>query len=128
MPATISVVTLTSIHATQGTANLVAYATSKAALSALSRTLAGAYARDRIRFNEVVPGWVITDNEIAVNAGQGRSEAELRAFGARNPLGRHQTPDDMAHAVVFLASDEASQITGAVLNVDAGVSRFIHRP
>ena len=122
-----SVISLTSIHATQGSANLVAYATSKAALSALSKTLAGVYARDRIRFNEVVPGWVITDNEIATHAAEGRSEAELRALASRVPLGRHQTPEDLGNAVVFLASDDASQITAAELNVDAGVSKFIIR-
>jgi NAD(P)-dependent dehydrogenase (short-subunit alcohol dehydrogenase family) len=77
---------------------------------------------DRIRVNYVIPGWVLTDTEREIQRGLGLGEEELRRAGEALPLGRHQTPEDVAYAVLYLASDESAQVTGTILPVDAGVS------
>ncbi|MBV9282870.1 MAG: SDR family oxidoreductase [Chloroflexi bacterium] len=117
-----SIVNIGSINGIQGLPSLVAYAAAKGGLLSLTRTLAGAYVGDRIRVNYVIPGWVLTDTEREIQRGLGLGEEELRRAGEALPLGRHQTPEDVAHAVLYLASDESAQVTGTVLHVDAGVS------
>jgi len=117
-----SIVNIGSINGIQGLPNVVAYAAAKGGLLALTRTLAGAYAADRIRVNYVIPGWVLSEGEIALQTGRGISEDDLRGAGTGLPLGRHQTPEDTAYAVVYLASDESAQVTGTILHVDAGAS------
>jgi NAD(P)-dependent dehydrogenase (short-subunit alcohol dehydrogenase family) len=59
---------------------------------------------------------------VVVQAREGHDDAWLAAMGQRQPLGRHQVPEDAAMAAVFLASDESSQVTGTELNCDAGRS------
>lgn len=117
-----SIINIGSINGIQGLPNTVAYAAAKGGLLTLTRTLAGAYAADRIRVNYVIPGWVLSEGEVALQQSRGVDEAVLRQAGAALPLGRHQTPQDTAYAVVYLASDESAQVTGAVMNVDAGAS------
>ena len=117
-----SIINIGSINGIQGLPNVVAYAAAKGGLLALTRTLAGAYAADRIRVNYVIPGWVLSEGEIALHASRGISEEELRKAGAALPLGRHQTPQDTAYAVVYLAADESAQVTGTILHIDAGAS------
>lgn len=117
-----SIVNIGSVHGIQGLPALVAYSAAKGGLLSMTRTLAGALARDRIRVNYVVPGWILTDTEIAVQKGLGIDEETLRRQGEALPLGRHQTAEDIAYAVLYLVSDESSQVTGTVLNVDAGLS------
>jgi len=117
-----SIINIGSINGIQGLPNVVAYAAAKGGLLALTRTLAGAYAADRIRVNYVIPGWVLSEGELALHASRGTGEEELRKAGAALPLGRHQTPQDTAYAVVYLAADESAQVTGTILHVDAGAS------
>jgi NAD(P)-dependent dehydrogenase (short-subunit alcohol dehydrogenase family) len=101
---------------------LLAYSAAKGGLLSLTRTLAGALAHIRVRVNYVVPGWILTDAEIELQKALGVDEESLRDQGRTLPLGRHQTPEDVAFAVLYLLSDESSQVTGAMLNVDAGLS------
>jgi NAD(P)-dependent dehydrogenase (short-subunit alcohol dehydrogenase family) len=117
-----SIVNMGSICGLQSLPNLVAYGAAKGGLLNLTRTLAGAFAKDRIRVNYVVPGWVFTEGELALHRAEGRDEEEMRKQGDRLPLGRIQTPQDAAYAVVYLLSDESSQVTGIILNVDAGAA------
>jgi NAD(P)-dependent dehydrogenase (short-subunit alcohol dehydrogenase family) len=117
-----SIVNIGSINGIQGLPNLVAYAAAKGGLLALTRTIAGAYAPERIRANYVIPGWVLTEGELEIAKAQGIDEAQLHRQGAEQRLGRHQTPEDTAYAVVYLVSDESAQMTGSVLHVDAGHS------
>jgi NAD(P)-dependent dehydrogenase (short-subunit alcohol dehydrogenase family) len=117
-----SIVNIGSICGIQSLPNLVAYGAAKGGLLSLTRTLAGALAQDRIRVNYVIPGWVLTPGELAVHHAQGRQEEVLRREGERMTLGRQQTPLDTAFAVVYLLSDESSQVTGTIVNVDAGAS------
>lgn len=117
-----SIVNIGSIHGVQGAPNLVAYSAAKGGLLTMTRTLAKALAPDRIRVNYIIPGWVLTDTEIELQARQGVDWEELQRLGKTMLLGRHQTPEDTAYAVVYLVSDEATQVTAALLNVDAGDS------
>jgi len=123
-----SIVNIGSINGIQGLPNVVAYAAAKGGLLAMTRTLAGAYAADHIRVNYVIPGWVLSEGEVALHTSRGVAEDQLRRAGAALPLGRHQTPADTAYAVVYLASDESAQVTGTILHIDAGASTLPIQP
>jgi 3-oxoacyl-[acyl-carrier protein] reductase len=98
-----------------GNAGQANYAASKAGLIGFTKALALEIASRGITVNAVAPGLVDTDMTRAI-AGAAHAEWE-----ARIPLKRLGTPDDIAHAVLFLASDEASYITGHVLAVNGGM-------
>jgi NAD(P)-dependent dehydrogenase (short-subunit alcohol dehydrogenase family) len=117
-----SIVNMGSVNGIQGLPNLVAYAAAKGGLLSMTRTLAGALAPDRIRVNYIIPGWIATEGERKIQTGEGRTAADLDKAGSQLPLGRMQTVQDAAYAAIYLLSDEASQVTAAVLNVDAGGS------
>lgn len=117
-----SILNMGSINGIQGLPNLVAYSAAKGGLMTLTRTLAGALAPDRIRVNYLIPGWVLTEGEIALHGGNGISIERLLAAGEKLALGRHQLPSDSAYASIYLLSDESPQVTGTVINVDAGGS------
>lgn len=117
-----SIVNMGSVCGIQGLPNLVAYAAAKGGMLSMTRTLAGALAADRIRVNYLIPGWIATEGELAIQKGEGRNAIDLETQGKKLPLGRMQTVQDAAYATIYLLSDEALQVTGAVLNVDAGGS------
>lgn len=117
-----SIVNMGSVCGIQGLPNLVAYAAAKGGMLSMTRTLAGALAADRIRVNYLIPGWVATEGELAIQKGEGRDAAAIEEQGKKLSLGRMQTVQDAAYAAIYLLSDESSQVTGAVLNVDAGSS------
>jgi 3-oxoacyl-[acyl-carrier protein] reductase len=112
------IVNITSL-AILGMANRTAYAASKAALTSFTRTWALELAETGITVNSVSPGPVETDLFRSVTPVG--SEAE-RVFLARIPMGRLAKPEEIAAAVGFLLSDEASYITGQTLFVDGGGS------
>lgn len=122
-----SIVNIGSVHGIQAYANLIAYGAAKGALLNLTRTLAAAYAPDRIRANYVIPGWVMSEGEIALAESRGRDVEALKALGQQQALGRHQTPQDTAYACVYLLSDESSQVTGTVFHIDGGMSALTWR-
>lgn len=95
-----------------------AYQASKAGLVALSKSLAIQFARDRIRSNVIFPGATMTP----MQARWDDDPAAREAVANHIPLGRIGTPEDMAHAAVFLLSDHASFITGTELIVDGGTT------
>jgi 3-oxoacyl-[acyl-carrier protein] reductase len=98
-----------------GNAGQANYAASKAGLIGLTKALARELASRNITVNAVTPGFVETDMTRAVaDKAQGDWIAHI-------PLGRMGTPEDVASAVCFLASDEASYITGQVLAVNGGM-------
>jgi NAD(P)-dependent dehydrogenase (short-subunit alcohol dehydrogenase family) len=123
-----SIINIGSINGIQGLPNLIAYSAAKGGLLALTRTLAGAYAADNIRVNYLIPGWVLSEGELALQHSRGVSDADLERAGQSLRLGRHQTPEDAAYAVVYLASDESAQVTGTILNVDAGAATLPFQP
>src|SRR5439155_19323745 len=97
-----------------------AYGAAKAAMMSLARTLAMELGGNGARVNAVAPGAVLTPRVEAM-----MSEDRRAASAANIPLGRFATPDDIARAVVFLASDLASYITGQTLVVDGGATAQI---
>lgn len=114
-----SIVTIASVLGLVGTQGLFdthAYATSKAAIVGLTRTIAAHYARQQVRANVIAPGLI--DTRMAARAKADPGLAEQVAFW--QPLGVVGQPLDVANAAVFLASDEAAFITGTVLPVDGG--------
>lgn len=123
-----SIINIGSINGIQGLPNLIAYSAAKGGLLALTRTLAGAYAADNIRVNYLIPGWVLSQGELALQHSRGVNDADLQRAGKSLRLGRHQTPEDAAYAVVYLASDESAQVTGTILNVDAGAATLPFPP
>ncbi len=123
-----SIVNIGSLNGIQGLPNLVAYAAAKGGLLSMTRTLAGALACDRIRVNYLIPGWVLSEGEIALHAKNGVTLEDLKKSGETLALGRHQTVDDSAYAALYLLSDEAAQVTGTILNVDAGGSTLPIQP
>src|ERR1700686_2651693 len=89
-----SIVNMGSICGIQSLPNLVAYGAAKGGLLTLTRTLAGALAQDRIRVNYVIPGWVFTEGELAIQKGEGRTEDDLRKAGEKLAFGRAQSPQE----------------------------------
>jgi NAD(P)-dependent dehydrogenase (short-subunit alcohol dehydrogenase family) len=117
-----SIINVGSYHGLGGGGNLFAYSVSKAGLLGMTRNIAKAYARQKIRCNYLIPGWVISEGEIAVFQEEGTNEESLRKMGEGLAMGRHQTPEDSAHAALYLASDESVMVTGCILNVDGGTT------
>jgi len=110
------IVNTASVLAYFGGGLVPGYSASKGGVAQLTKSLAIAYAADRIRVNAVAPGWVQTKLTQALQDDPGRSAAIL----ARTPLGRWGKPVDIAGTVVFLCSPAASFVTGAIMPVDGG--------
>jgi NAD(P)-dependent dehydrogenase (short-subunit alcohol dehydrogenase family) len=113
-----SIINNASIHGLIGMTNAAAYCASKGGLIQLTRAMALDHARDGIRVNAICPG--VTDTALTRDADGG--DAWMTRAVAQYPQGRPGTVDEIARLVLFLASDEASRITGAVIPVDGGVS------
>ena len=114
-----SIVNVASVAAIVGLRNRAAYCASKGAVVALTRALAVDHVDDGIRVNAVCPGTVDTPWVRRLVADVGESLDELTA---RQPLGRLGTPEEVAEAVAYLASDAASFCTGSVLVIDGGLT------
>ena len=116
-----SIVNIASIHATMTMAGMFPYAAAKSGIVGLTRSLALDYAPLGIRVNAVLPGWTRTRLVEEWFARQPDPvEAERRVL-AVHPLRRIAAPAEVANLVAFVASDEASAITGATLAVDCGL-------
>jgi NAD(P)-dependent dehydrogenase (short-subunit alcohol dehydrogenase family) len=117
-----SIINLSSINAYTGMPNTAIYAASKAALNSYTRTAATELAPRNIRINSVNPGPV----ETPIFGKTGMPENQLNDFAqaiqSRVPLKRFGKPEEIAHLVVFLASDDATFITGGEYNIDGGIS------
>lgn len=116
------IVNMSSYVGMVGFAGASAYAASKAAILNLTRSMALDYAREGIRVNAVCPGSVDTDMIHAAWEQFGDVEEAQRLWAAKHPMGRIATPEEVAKAILFLASEEASFITGAALPVDGGIT------
>jgi meso-butanediol dehydrogenase/(S,S)-butanediol dehydrogenase/diacetyl reductase len=116
-----SIVNVSSCYAVRSRKGFAAYDASKAALLALTRTLAAEEAEHGIRVNAVCPGGTLTPFTIGRARARGRTEADLRRERKSDALlGRWAEPLEIAYPILWLASDEASYVTGATLMVDGG--------
>jgi NAD(P)-dependent dehydrogenase (short-subunit alcohol dehydrogenase family) len=109
-----SIINVSSIWGSVGAANVVAYNAAKGAVVLMTKNAAITYAKKGIRVNSVHPGFIhtpLTDNQ---------DEALNRIVIAATPMGRGGMPDEVANGVVFLASEQASFITGSELVIDGG--------
>ncbi|PPR64655.1 MAG: Sorbitol dehydrogenase [Alphaproteobacteria bacterium MarineAlpha4_Bin2] len=120
-----SIVTVGSRASRRGDANIAAYSASKFGVVGLTQSFAMAYAKNGIRINCVCPGAVDTEmyvrqtNDFAARKGVDFDTAK-RMMGDVIPLGRLTTGEDVAKAIVWMASDEASHVTGQAFNVNGG--------
>ena len=116
-----SIVNLSSIAGLVGTAGVAPYHASKGAVRLMTKNDAVSYAADRIRVNSVHPGYIWTPMvEQHLRTTSVDFESARREAAALHPLGCMGEPDDVAWAVVYLASDEARFVTGIELVVDGG--------
>jgi 2-dehydro-3-deoxy-D-gluconate 5-dehydrogenase len=105
-----------SLLSFQGGINIVAYTASKHAIAGVTKALANEWAHAGVNVNAVAPGYIETDNTRPLREDPDRNRAILQ----RIPAGRWGRPEDIAGAVVFLASAASDYIHGTVLNVDGG--------
>jgi NAD(P)-dependent dehydrogenase (short-subunit alcohol dehydrogenase family) len=111
-----SIVNVASMYSFFGSGLSPAYTASKGGVAQLTKSLAVAWAPEKIRVNAVAPGWIATPLTRVLQEDPARSAAIV----ARTPLNRWGQPDDVAGAAVFLCSPAAAFITGVVLPVDGG--------
>lgn len=109
------IINITSVAGMMGNAGQANYASSKAGLIGLTKTIAREVASRGITVNAVAPGFIQTDMTDSM------SEDSLKRGVQAVPMGRIGKPEDVANAVVFLASESADYITGCVLKVDGGM-------
>lgn len=113
-----SIINISSIYGIYGGCCEAVYSASKSGLIGLSKSLAEELGSSKIRVNTIAPGFIQTDMTSKFN----KEEKDL--VKKQTPLQRLGTPTDVANAVYFLASDEASFITGQVLEISGGATKF----
>ncbi|MES2482857.1 MAG: glucose 1-dehydrogenase [Pseudomonadota bacterium] len=116
-----TIVNISSIAGLGGHPGRNAYGAAKAGITSMTEAMASEWARDGIRVNAVAPGYVMTD---LVQALVAKGALNLADIEARTPMGRCAHPDEIAEAIAFLASPQASFITGVTLPVDGGWLAF----
>ena len=117
-------VAISSVSGDRGDWGQAAYNASKAAITNFVRSLALDWGAQGVRLNAVAPAFTITE----LTAAMGTDEEVLAPFRNRIALGRPGQPEDIAPAVLFLASDSAAYVTGSVLTVDGGTSASTGQP
>jgi cyclopentanol dehydrogenase len=113
-----SIVNVSSMHGIVGTSSVTAYQAAKGAVRILTKAAAIQYARDGIRVNSVHPGYTMTP----MIADTLSKPEVLRARLTEVPMGRVAASAEIAYAILYLASDESSYVTGAELVIDGGVT------
>ena len=110
------IINIASLLSFQGGINVPAYTASKSGVAGLTKALANEWARHRINVNAIAPGYMRTDNTVALRADETRNRQILE----RIPAGRWGEPEDLAGAALFLASPASDYLHGHVMVVDGG--------
>jgi NAD(P)-dependent dehydrogenase (short-subunit alcohol dehydrogenase family) len=117
-----SIVNVGSISGYGGQPKLSAYSISKGALAVMTKNLAFALMRHRIRINQVNPGWMDTESEdVTQRTYEGATDGWLARAEAARPLGRLVQPWEVANAIAFCLSDDSGLMTGNCIDVDQSV-------
>lgn len=116
------IVNIASVAGMVGVLNRAGYCASKAAIVGLTKSVASDFAEHGIRVNAISPGTVDSPWIQKILAGQADPEGARRQMELRQPIGRMGTPEEIAHLVCFLASSEASFITGSNFVADGGLT------
>ena len=114
------IINISSVHQQIPKPHYIPYATSKAGLEMMTKTMALELAKDNIRANIVAPGAIDTDMNIELR----ENKVELENVLKRIPLGRVASAEEVANVVEFLASDKASYVTGTTFFVDGGMTLY----
>lgn len=114
-----NIINISSVCGTRPYANLLAYCASKAAATMMTQTMALELAEKGVRVNAVEPGVVVSELHTASGLVPDY-DAFLARAAATHPIGRHGTPEDIAAAIAYLASDEAGWVTGECMAIDGG--------
>jgi NAD(P)-dependent dehydrogenase (short-subunit alcohol dehydrogenase family) len=117
-----SIIITSSNSGIQHDRGMIAYATTKHAVIAMTRQMAVDYARDNVRCNALCPGFVDTDFNTGFAAQMGGRDALQNYVATAIPMGRWGTPEEVAQSIVFLASDQSSFMTGHALVMDGAES------
>ena len=110
-----TIINISSIWGNVGASCEVAYSTSKGAINAFTKSLAKELGPSNVRVNAIACGWIDTDMTSCY------TEEERQAFIDEIPLCRPGTPSDVADACLFLASNQASYMTGQIITLDGGL-------
>jgi NAD(P)-dependent dehydrogenase (short-subunit alcohol dehydrogenase family) len=112
-----AIINVSSVSYMMGNAGYPGYVAANAAINGLTRALARELGNDKIRVNALMPGWVLTDKQLAMWA----TPEDLAAHLDRQCLKQHLQPEDMVGTTLFLASEASKMITGQAIVVDGGV-------
>lgn len=115
-----ALINMSSVAGLVGMKRCAAYGAAKGGVRAMTKSIAMDGAEDNIRCNSIHPGVIWTRMQAA--AAGSENIADARATPDRVPLGRPGKPDDVAHCILYLASDEANYVTGAEFTIDAGMT------
>lgn len=122
-----AIVNLSSISAITGELGYAAYGAAKSAVLSLTRSVATQYGRNGLRCNTVIPGLILSDEMLnAIIQQMPEMKANFEMLDKHILLNRHGNGNDVANAILFFASDNASYITGQTLVVDGGITK--HNP
>lgn len=117
-----SIINMSSVAGLRGNSGHTIYGASKGAVRIMTKDVAAEYANQNVRVNSVHPGYIDTD---MADYGAKVQNATKEDLDKMHPLGHMGKPEDVAHAVLYLASDDSSFVTGSELTIDGGLTNCL---